>query len=31
MYFAQGSLLLIAILANYYLKQFMFKVPRLKK
>jgi len=31
MYFSQGSLLLIAILANYYLKRFMFKVPRLKK
>jgi ribose transport system permease protein len=27
MYFAQGSLLLIAILANYYSKRFMIKLP----
>jgi ribose/xylose/arabinose/galactoside ABC-type transport system permease subunit len=31
MYFAQGSLLLIAILANYYSKRFVFKVPGLIK
>jgi ribose/xylose/arabinose/galactoside ABC-type transport system permease subunit len=30
MYFAQGSLLLIAILANYYSKRIMFKVPGLR-
>ena len=31
MYFSQGSLLLIAILANYYSKRIMFKVPGSKK
>ena len=31
MYFSQGSLLLIAILANYYSKRFIFKVSGPKK